>query len=493
MIRFARIAVLAFLLAGCAAAPLTPTTELGADSGALVLRLTTNVAPAGFSTVYDTVQVVSDTGIYTLTRQVRGVVRTGLFSGALPAGRYRVSRFETVGFNFRRWVDVPAVFGTFTVQAGQLTDLGTVIYEPAGGNKVLFARTLSESDTRELVAASYPKLAERVLAQSVLGWDAGASNADLDRTFAAMRARVAPINFPVVAGSGSVYAGSALGQVLARPAGQRSWRQFDTGTAREILSVIEDGSALLAGGEEGFLVRSTDGGRSWQRMQAPDRGAILHLVRRPGAGLMVVSLFDKTVTVWEQAGAAWQTRGQFPYERSFNAGALPPHAVDGPRHLYVGLPNGVIHALDFASGQWQRHEAPFSLITLATAGDMLYGYGAQLTHSIWMSEDNGKTWRDLDTSRRAGAPVFSDPRTGYVLYVKEVFAGKMSVQMTKDGGRSWSETGDLPEAAARRVFVMRPMAIHPDGPTLLVFATNGAVFSTRDAGATWTEERRGAF
>ena len=117
---------------------------------------------------------------------------------------------------------------------------------------------------------------------------------------------------------------------------------------------------------------------------------------------------DRTITVWERTGDTWQTRNQFPFERSFNIGALPPHVVSGPRHLYVGMPNGTIHALDFASGQWQRHEAPFSLITLVTAGDVLYGYGATLTNSIWTSEDGGRTWRDLDTSRRAGAkPCFT--------------------------------------------------------------------------------------
>jgi photosystem II stability/assembly factor-like uncharacterized protein len=493
MSSFVRWAAVAVVLAGCAAEPLTPTTEVGADSGALVLRVTTNSAPAGFFPPYDTAQVVSDGGTYTLSRRTPGIVRTGVFTGVLPPGRYRVSRFETIGLNFKRWVDIPSAFGTFTVQAGQLTDLGTLVYVPSGGAKVLFARTSSEADTRELVAAAYPKLAATVLQRPILEWDTSANAADLAKGFAAMRARVAPINNPLVAPSGAVYAGSALGQVLAR-SDQGAWRQFDTGTAREILTVTEDGPAILAGGEEGFLVRSADSGRSWQRLTSPDRGAILHIVRRPNAGLMLVSLYERTLTVWEQSGESWQQRNEFPFERSFNTStAQAPHVVSNERRLYVALPNGVIHAFGFADGQWQRYEAPFSLLTLATAGDLLYGYGIKFTSSLWISEDGGKSWRDLDTSRRAGAPVFSDPSTGYVIYIKEVFAAKMSVQMTRDGGRTWKETGDLPEAAARGVIVLRPMVVHPDGPTLLVFSVNGAVYSTRDLGATWTEERRRAY
>jgi hypothetical protein len=229
-------------------------------------------------------------------------------------------------------------------------------------------------------------------------------------------------------------------------------------------------------------------------MRAPDGGAVLHLVRRTNAGLLVTSLFERSVTVWEQTGETWQARHQFPFERSFNViGDLPPYVVSTPTRLYVGMPNGAVHGFDFASGQWQRHEASFSLIALATAGEALYAYGGRLTHSIWRSEDGGKTWQDLDTSRRAGAPVFSDPRTGYVLYIKEIYGGKMTVQQTKDAGRTWTETGELPASATRRVIVMRPMVVHPAGPTLFVFATNGAVYSTRDLGATWTEERRGTF
>jgi photosystem II stability/assembly factor-like uncharacterized protein len=266
---------------------------------------------------------------------------------------------------------------------------------------------------------------------------------------------------------------------------------LDTGTSREILTVFEDGETLVAGGEEAFLARSTDRGRSWQRVPAPDRGAIVHVTRRPNGGLLAVSMLDRAVAVWESTGTAWQLSNQFPVERSFNVGgALPPHVVSSATRLYVAMPNGAIHAFDFGSGQWQRHEASFSLIALALAGDALYGYGAQFLHSIWMSEDGGKTWRDIGTSRRAGAPVFTDPRTGYVLYIKEIYGTAISVQATKDGGRTWAEFGVLPKEAAGRVLLFRPMLVHPSG-TLLVFGTNGAVWATRDLGMNWTEERRG--
>ena len=491
MSSFARIAVLAFLIAGCAVEPLTPTTEVSADSGVVVLRLATNNAPAGFYAGYASVHVSSERGTHVLSRRNHGVIRTGVFTGALPPGRYSLYKLETVGFNFQQWVNVPSGFGTFTVQSGQLTDLGTVVLEPAGANKILFVRTPSETETRELVSAAFPKVAGSVLGKPMLGWDANQNAAGLRSSFMAMRARVAPANAPMVAPSGAVYAGSILGQILVRWPRQSSWAQLDTGTTREILAVIEDGTAIVAGGEEGFLARSPDSGRSWERIGAPDGGAILHIVRRPSAGLMLVSMYDRNLTVWEQTGTSWQMRSQFPFERSFNsATAQAPHVVSNERRLYVALPNGVIHAFGFADGQWQRYEAPFTLLTLASAGDLLYGYGTKFTSSLWISEDGGKTWRDLDTSRRAGAPVFTDASTGYVVYIKEVFAAKMSVQMTRDGGRTWRETGDLPEAAARGAIVLRPMVVHPAGPTLLLFGVNGAVHSTRDLGATWTEERR---
>lgn len=488
---FARIAVFALIIAGCAVEPLTPATEVSADSGAVVLRLATNNAPAGFYAGYASVHVSSERGMHVLSRRNHGVIRTGVFTGALPPGRYQLSKLETIGFNFQQWVNVPSGFGTFTVRPGQLTDLGTLVLEPAGGNKILFARTPSETETRELVAAAFPKVASTVLAKPILAWDSNENAASLRNTFLAMRARVAPLNYPAVAPSGAVYAGSILGQILVRWPRQSSWTQLDTGTTREILSVIEDATAIVAGGEEGFLARSLDSGRSWERIGAPDGGAILHIVRRPNAGLMVVSMYDRDLTVWELAGPSWQMRSRFPFERSFNsATAQAPHVVSNERRLYVALPNGVIHAFGFSDGQWQRHEAPFTLLTLATAGDLLYGYGTKFTSSLWISADGGNTWRDLDTSRRAGAPVFTDASTGYVVYIKEVFAAKMSVQMTKDGGRTWKETGDLPEAAARGAIVLRPMVVHPNGPTLLLFGVNGAVHSTRDLGVTWTEERR---
>jgi hypothetical protein len=84
-----RFVIAVALLAGCAVAPLTPTTEVGPERGVVVLRLATNIAPAGFFATYDKMHLVSDTGIFELSRSTVGVVRTGVFTGALAPGRYR--------------------------------------------------------------------------------------------------------------------------------------------------------------------------------------------------------------------------------------------------------------------------------------------------------------------------------------------------------------------------------------------------------------------
>jgi len=84
-----RFVIAVALLAGCSVAPLTPTTEVGPERGVVVLRLATNIAPAGFFANYDKMHLVSDTGIFELSRSTVGVVRTGVFTGALAPGRYR--------------------------------------------------------------------------------------------------------------------------------------------------------------------------------------------------------------------------------------------------------------------------------------------------------------------------------------------------------------------------------------------------------------------
>ena len=152
--------------------------------------------------------------------------RTAVFTGALPPGRYRLSHFENVGQTVIQRLFVPAALGPFTIKAGQLADLGTLVYQPVGGyvpfgsGKVLLAHTRVEAETRELVQAEFPRVSEAVLAQPMLGWDANPGDADNARVFAHIRGRVVAINDPRLAASGSIYAGSALGQVLVRPAGQ---------------------------------------------------------------------------------------------------------------------------------------------------------------------------------------------------------------------------------------------------------------------------------
>ncbi len=277
-----------------------------------MIRLTMNRAPAGLIGGYQNLEISGDAGIYELERTTVGAIRSGVFTGALPPGRYRIRRFVTHGYLNTMWVRAPSALGTFTVQPGQLTDLGTVIYHPVGGERVVFARTRMEEDTRELVAAEFPRVAEAVLARPILGWDENLNEAEIAEVLRSIRALAAPVNEPRVAPSGAVYAGSILGQVLIRPAGEMIWRQLDTGTTREILTVTEEGGAIVAGGEEGFLVRSSDGGRSWQRVRAPDRGAILHLASAPGGGLFAVTQRGDDFAVWQSSPNGWQARANFP-------------------------------------------------------------------------------------------------------------------------------------------------------------------------------------
>jgi len=494
------LALLVGLLTACTVAPLRATSEVGPDQGVVVIRVVVNAAPTGLETGYGALHVSGDTGLYELHRSTVGVVRTAVFTGALPPGRYRLSHFENVGQTVIQRLFVPAALGPFTIKAGQLADLGTLVYQPVGGyvpfgsGKVLLAHTRVEAETRELVQAEFPRVSEAVLAQPMLGWDANPGDADNARVFAHIRGRVVPINDPRLAASGAIYAGSALGQVLVRPAGQPRWQQLDTGTTREILSVAESGGSLVAAGEEGFLVRSTDGGRAWQRLPAPNRGALVHVAAAPDGGLIVVSLLGGEFNVWQSKADGWQSLNRFPFERSYNATLTPAHATSTAARLYVAMPNGTIHTLDLASGRWERTEAPFSLINLQPMADgVLYAWGVRFTNSSWRSEDGGRSWQDLDMARRAGAPIFTNRNTGYVVCIKEIYGGARSVQTTRDGGQTWTETGVLPDSLARVVILNRPMFVHPAGPTLFAFGINGAVFASSDGGATWSEERGGVF
>ncbi|MET9569773.1 oxidoreductase [Streptomyces virginiae] len=297
------------------------------------------------------------------------------------------------------------------------------------------------------------------------------------------------------------------------------WALKETGkTARfRGLSAVSRSTAWVAG-SKGTVLRTLDGGRSWQDVSPP--GAVAE-----GLELRDVEAFDARRAValsigegeasrvlrTEDGGATWTETFRNPDPRAFydcltffdaRHGLAMSDPVDGKfrilstddggRHWRVlpgdGMPEALPGEAGFAaSGQCLVSAGPRD-VWLATGG----GASARVLHSA----DRGRTWRVAESTVPAGDPArgvfalaFRD-RTRGLAVGGDYRTGQASPQaaaVSSDGGRSWRQA-TTPPPAYRSGAAWYPYS----GGTALAVGPTGTDVTT-DGGRTWRPLDEGSF
>ncbi|KJK48777.1 WD40/YVTN/BNR-like repeat-containing protein [Streptomyces sp. NRRL F-4428] len=297
------------------------------------------------------------------------------------------------------------------------------------------------------------------------------------------------------------------------------WALKETGrTARfRGLSAVSRSTAWVAG-SKGTVLRTLDGGRSWQDVSPP--GALAEELElrdieafdaRRAVALSIGEGEASRVLRTEDGGATWTETFRNPDPRAFydcltffdsRHGLAMSDPVDGKfrilstddggRHWRVlpsaGMPEALPGEAGFAaSGQCLVSSGPRD-VWLATGG----GASARVLHSA----DRGRTWRVAESTVPAGDPArgvfalaFRD-RTSGLAVGGDYRTGQASPQaaaVSSDGGRSWRQAA-TPPPAYRSGAAWYP---YSRGTALAVGPTGTDV--TTDGGRNWRPLDSGSF
>ncbi|HEY8642856.1 MAG TPA: hypothetical protein VIO84_08820 [Candidatus Dormibacteraeota bacterium] len=223
--------------------------------------------------------------------------------------------------------------------------------------------------------------------------------------------------------------------------------------------------------------RSGDGARTWQRMVAPGPGVPLYMQLVGTRSLLLAAgdpnaATDRTYWVTHDAGLSWQ---RFPVPN------LPGQS-------------SYLHLLDGRTGYLISQ--PY--FNLAAGGSPI---------AIYWTSDAGATWRQtldlnethasagaLDVSGPYTAPVFFDPRQGWMMsgsFVPRAGESRPLLLHTADGGATWAAV-PLPPGPDKQFLLATP--VFPGGGAHGYLALGGAagllVYETRDGGAAWADPYR---
>jgi photosystem II stability/assembly factor-like uncharacterized protein len=289
------------------------------------------------------------------------------------------------------------------------------------------------------------------------------------------------------------------------------WRPVSSPTVVELrgLSVVSP-QVVWASGMRGTVLRTTDGGRTWERDTVPGASALdfraIAATSRDVAHALSIGDSSRIYRT-TNGGRTWSLRFLSTRKGSFfdaiqfwdaKHGIAMSDPVDG-RFLVI--------ATDDGGDSW--HEMPASGMPAALPGEggfaasgtcLIVGgdsdawlvSGGATVARIFHTSDRGRTWTVHDTPLRAGVPsagnfsaAFRDARHGVIAggdYQQPALRGR-NLAVTSDGGITWTVADSASSPAGyRSAVVFLPKS---NGRTLVAVGLTGTDVS-RDGGATWT-------
>lgn len=497
MLHYLLLLAASAVLLACGTAPIASQQTLTGQEGAVVVKLITNSPgendPAESLSALHLERVLApgekQTGrdLVTLVRTRQATYTTAVFSGMVIPGRYVIKRATGGQGNMVYTFPIDAKFGSFDVVKGEVTLLGTLLIQPRMGTRFVIAYVPPEEELQKTFETLYPALAAQTRGRATHSFIPTA-DLELRAALAPEAKRLASLwNGLAQIGDGEFMAGSKLGKVLWRKAGETRWKELDVGSWREVLSVRPFRGGLLAAGEEGLLRHSVDEGRTWKALVPPDDG-LIQLAQPLRDGSLVA--FSRRDRVWsaylseDLDGGKWRKLGEFPDTQSINVPWKRTMVVSLPNSAGVMMPNGDLHMTDGKTVT--RVSTGQSTLELNALPDgTLVSQTVLMTKSTLLSTDAGKTWNDLNTSRFVVTLAFKDTKTAYAVspISPGVFPGPLGLMTTRDGGKSWSHTGSSPGLTGP--YAVRQMMVDRSDGSLLAFLPDNAIVRSVDEGKNW--------
>ena len=439
---------------------------------------------------------------------------TRAYMGVVPAGTYRVGMLYTHmrvldTFYWARALATP-VLGRFEVKAGQVTNLGTLLYQPFQDRNWFeedypdYAITRVPNDSLwETAKLANPALSAQISIDApILGWIPDRYDALRDASARAIRKAGLPTRIRTLS-DGRVILTGLLGSILEVRDGELL--DFSIDSHRRVLDFAElpDGQ-FLVGSEFGELARISSLGESVHYVPVDRKPAHVIGVELGGNGQAYVAVYATdgySIYRYNPSDDSLTRLRDFPPKEgqgsvNYNEDVRHPHPI------LLGTPEGVavyfeefVHRYDGSADRWSTSDSlMFFAIDKQADG---YLTGIPYSHSSGTlaprySSDQGLTW--VRTREKGGmleswlTPTFRFSNGEFIrtgddvdvrIFRESKVLEKVPVLLSTDYGLNWDTVGHVP----RGCLYMAPEASTDD--RLYILCNNGGTLTSEDRGRTW--------
>lgn len=287
------------------------------------------------------------------------------------------------------------------------------------------------------------------------------------------------------------FAATASGLYRTRNGG-KAWRALELPleeVAVQCLAVspaFDEDLLVLAGTEADGLLRSTDGGTSWELPSALARQPVTALAFAPRQlGRLVAAATAQGIMLSDDGGERWRplVSGLGP--------VLSLAFVPGEQGatLVAGLARRGAVRIDPASGRWTPAEEGLraslivALRALPSQGPEPLLLTAGLEEGVAVSEDGGQSWREANDGLPEATVFDLAPAPRFPAEPALFAATAAGLYRSDDGARSWHPAWAVdPRGAARALAAGRA---DDAGAPLLAALQDGGLLLSEDGGASW--------
>lgn len=283
-----------------------------------------------------------------------------------------------------------------------------------------------------------------------------------------------------------------VGELVRSDDGGTTWQRLPNGPQQnqriQSLAVDPRRPRTLYAGTNRAVYKSVDAGISWKPTALSAVGYVRSLKMHPGLGDVYAGT-DAGLFRSHDGGATWVRYSQGLEGTSVFTLAFSPSASTVYASVFdrFGV-GGLFKSID-AGSSWSFSGRGISSLFIQSVAvdptnpDILW----VIANSVpFRSADRGRTWARVspgpDGTAGGANGLAVDPTDGATVYLV-LLDGSGSVRRTRDSGQTWETAGHLPVPPVLSEQVT--LLIDPKTPTTL-YAVGVRVFKSTDEGATWT-------